>query len=313
MLRVILNRMLWSIPLLLVVTALSFLLISFVPGNPAQAILGPYASEAQVHALSNQLGLNSPVWVQYWTWLHHALEGNLGTSLSTGQSVASLLSVPLKVSLTLVVIATLFAAVVGVSLGVIAATRGGWISRAVEFASVLGLALPGFWFGLILIELFAVDWKLLPPTGFVNFSQSVSGWAEALIMPSVTLSLAGITVIAAQTRDAMLEVLGREFVRVMRANGLSRRSIIYRHALRNAAIPVMTIIGITFVGLLGGSVVVESVFGLPGLGSQLTTAAGDHDIPVLEAIVLYFTVAVIAANLLLDLAYGLLNPKVRAS
>jgi peptide/nickel transport system permease protein len=288
--RLICFRVLWSIPLLWVVSALTFVLVSVVPGNAAQAILGGDASSAQMSSLSQQLGLNQPLWTQYWHWLYRVLHGDLGTSLVTGQSVTSMLNSRLTVSLTLIIGGTLVASVFGVFFGVWAATRGGVLGRLVEVGGVVGLAVPNFWLALVLIELFAVTVRIFP-----------------------AIAAVGMTIIAVQTRDSMMEVLRRDFVLVLEANGISRRSVLYRHALRNAAIPVVTVIGITFVGLLGASVLVESVFALPGLGSGLSTAASQHDIPVIQGAVIYFTLVVVAVNLLVDLAYALLNPRMRVS
>jgi len=311
--KLVLYRVLWSVPLLWVVSLLTFVLISLVPGNAAQAILGGNASAAQMSALRGQLGLGQPLWTQYGHWLGRAIRGDLGTSLVTGQSVGSILGSRLTVSLTLIIGGTLVASAVGVLFGIWAATRGGALGRLVEVGAVVGLAVPNFWLGLVLIELFAVSVRIFPATGFVSFGQSPADWALSLVLPVVAIAAVGMTIIAVQTRDSMLEVLRRDFVRVLEANGIPRRSIVYRHVLRNAAIPVVTVIGITFVGLLGASVLVESVFALPGLGAELTTASAQHDIPVIQGAVLYFTLIVIVVNLLVDITYGLLNPRARVS
>ena len=313
MIKLVLYRVLWSVPLLWVVSLLTFVLISLVPGNAAQAILGGNASAAQMSALRGQLGLGQPLWTQYGHWLGRAIRGDLGTSLVTGQSVGSILGSRLTVSLTLIIGGTLVASAVGVLFGIWTATRGGALGRLVEVGAVVGLAVPNFWLGLVLIELFAVSVRIFPATGFVSFGQSPADWALSLVLPVVAIAAVGMTIIAVQTRDSMLEVLRRDFVRVLEANGIPRRSIVYRHVLRNAAIPVVTVIGITFVGLLGASVLVESVFALPGLGAELTTASAQHDIPVIQGAVLYFTLIVIVVNLLVDITYGLLNPRARVS
>jgi peptide/nickel transport system permease protein len=311
--RLVLHRVVWSIPLLGVVSGLTFVLISLVPGNAAQAILGGDASAAQMSVLRRQLGLDQPLWTQYGHWLGRAVHGNLGTSLVTGQSVTSILGSRLTVSLTLIIGGTLVASVAGVLFGIWAATRGGVLGRLVEVGAVLGLAIPNFWLALVLIELFAVSMRIFPAIGLVPFGQDPVQWGRSLVLPVAAIAAVGMTIIAVQTRDSMLEVLRRDFVRVLEANGIPRRSVVYRHVLRNAAIPVVTVIGITFVGLLGASVLIESVFALPGLGSALATAAAQHDIPVIQGAVLYFTLVVIVVNLLVDVTYGLLNPRARVA
>ena len=313
MLKLILRRVLWSIPLLLVASLLTFVLVSLIPGNPAQAILGVTATPAQVAALQKQLGLDQSLWAQYWHWLTHALGGDLGSSLITGQAVTSYLGQRLSATLDLIVGGTLVAAALGLILGVLAATRGGWTGRLVQLGAVLGLAVPNFWLALLLIELFAVVIAVLPATGYVPFTQSSGLWLRSLVLPVTAIAAGATTFIAVQTRDAMLEAFRRDFVRVLAANGIPRRSVVWRHALRNAAIPVVTSIGVTFVGLFGGTVLVESVFAIPGLGSGLATAASQHDIPVIQGTVVCFTLIVVVVNLLVDIAYGFLDPRVRVS
>jgi peptide/nickel transport system permease protein len=307
--RMILRRIAISIPLVFIVSMFTFVLVALIPGNIARYLLGPTATQDQIVTLSKQMGLNRPVLVQYWEWWTKALHGDLGSSLTTGQSVTTTLAHPLVVSLNLITLSVLLTAVVGISFGVIAAVRGGWIGRVVDIAATIGLAIPSFWIGLELIELFAVKWRLLPATGFVPFSQSPLEWARSLLLPVLSIAVGGITVIAVQTRDSMLDTLGRSFIRVLQANGFSRRSIIYRHALRNAALPVVTVLAIIFVVLLGASVFAEQIFSLPGMGSALISSVSEHNFPVIQGIVLYFTLIVVAVNLLTDIAYGLLNPR----
>ena len=313
MTRLIVKRLLWSVPLLLIASALSFVLLSLASGNPAAVILGPTASAAQLRQLTAQLGLNDPIWVQYWHWLDAALHGNLGTSLIDGQPVTTMLAPRVTISLTLVLGATLLASVLGVTLGVLAAIRGGPSGRVLEVTSVFGFAIPDFVLGLVLIEALAVAARVFPASGFVSFFQSPDAWLKSLVLPWTALGLGVMTIVAVQTRDAMREALRSPFIRVLEANGISRRSVLFKHALRSAAIPLVTVVGIVVVALLGGSVLIESVFALPGLGSALATAATQHDIPVVQGVVLYFTLIVVAVNLLLDVVYGLLNPRVRAA
>jgi len=310
-LSLIARRLVWALPLLLVVSALSFVLVSLVPGDPARAILGPDASQAQYLLLRRQLGLDQPLYLQYYDWLRGVVHGNLGISLFTGEPVTTILNQRLGVSLTLIAAALLVAAVAGVALGTLSAVRGGRLGRAVDAVAMLGLAVPSFWLALLLIAVFAVGVPLFPATGWVPFSTSPAGWLHALVLPVATLAFSALTIIVVQTRDAMLDVLSRDFIQVLRANGFPARSILLRHALRNAAIPVVTVLGIIFIGLLTATVLVETVFALPGLGSQAVEAATQHDLPVIQGEVLYFTVIVVLVNLLTDVAYGLLDPRVR--
>jgi peptide/nickel transport system permease protein len=313
MLRMIGRRILVSVPLLLVVSVIVFWLQALIPGDAALQIGGLEATPAQTAQLRLRLGLDQPLWAQYWHWLDQAVHGSLGTSLINQQNVTGELNGRLPVTLSLVVGATLVATVIGVLLGI--ASSMGWpvIGRVVDVISIGGLAVPSFWLGLLLISLFSVQLGWLPSTGYVSFANSPSDWLESLVLPVAALGLAGVTVIAKQTREAMLDVLQRDFIRNLRANGIPERSIIFRHALRSAAIPVVTISGLVFVGALGGSVVIENVFGLPGLGSLAVTATSSKDIPIILGVAMYFTLLVIAVNLLTDIAYRLINAKVRHS
>jgi peptide/nickel transport system permease protein len=307
----IVRRLITAIPLIVAVTAVTFVLESLVPGDTARAIIGASGSPAAYERLRAQLGLNRPLWYQYGHFLNQLVHGNLGTSVFTGEPVSTLLNQRLPVTLSLVILATLFSAVVGVLLGVISALRGGVIGRAVEVLSLIGLALPSFWIALILVAVFAVTLRAFPATGYVPPTQSVSTWLWALCLPVVALGLAGVAGVAKQTRDSMKDTLARDYIRTLCANGISRRSVIWKHALRNAAIPVVTVVGLVFVGALSAAVFIEAVFVLPGLGSLAVTATNQHDIPVIEGVALYFTVLVVIVNLALDVVYGLLNPKVR--
>jgi len=312
-LRLVARRLLLSVPLVFAVSALTFVLGALTPGNPAYTILGAQATRAELEAVDKQLGFNLPIWMQYWHWLVHAVQGNLGTSLTNSQPVASQLVAQLPVTLSLVIGATLVSTIAGVGLGTISALRPGMTGRATDAFAMLGFAIPNFWLGLVLVEIFALKLHWLPATGYVSFAQSPAGWFESLILPVLTLSAAGVTGIAKQTSDSMRDVLGRDYIDMLRADGLSEPRIIFVHALRNAAIPVVTMIGIFFVGMLGGSVVVENVFGLPGLGSLAVTAASQHDLPVVQGIAVIFCLFVVVVNLIVDIAYGWLNPKVRVS
>lgn len=313
LLVVAIRRVLLAVPLLLAVSLLSFVLEYLTPGDPARAILGVHATTAEYQHLRTELGLNHPLSLQYWDWFRGAIHGNLGVSLYSGEAVTHAVSNRLPVTISLIVGALLVTVIVGVPLGALSAVRGGVIGRAVDALSMLGFALPAFWVGALLIVLFAVDTRWLPATGYVPLSQSLTGWLRSLVLPVGALALNGIAAVARQTREAMLEALGSEYVRVARANGISERSIVLRHALRNSGMRIVTVLGIQAVVLLGGTVLVENVFALPGLGGLLVTAAIQHDVPVVQGIVVCFTLIVVAVNLAIDLSYAWLDPRVRAS
>ena len=313
MLRYLLRRLLLSVPLVFVASILTFIMVALVPGDPAVRILGGGHTAAQYQALDRQLGLQEPILVQYWHWLMNIFHGTLGTSLFTDQSVTSEIGQRLPTTLWLVIGATVVSLVGGVALGLASALWRGPLGRIVDAASWATFAVPNFWLGLILIEFVSVKAGLLPSSGYVPLGQSPGDWLRSLILPVVTLAAAGVTSIAKQTRDAMAEVMSREFVAALRMAGLSRRAILFRHALRNAAIPIITAAGLFTIAMLGGTILVEQVFALPGLGSLVVQAATDHDLPVIEGVVLYFTVIVIALNLLTDLSYAWLNPRVRVA
>jgi peptide/nickel transport system permease protein len=307
------RRLALSLPLLLIVPTVTFLLAALIPGDIARTILGADATRAQYEQLRQSLGLNEPLLTRYLEWLGSALHGNLGTSLFWQQPVTSLLDSRLQVTLSLVIGSTAVAAVVGVGLGVMAALRAGAPGKIVDAIALTGLAVPNFFLGLLLITWFAVTLRLFPATGYVPVSQSPTGWLASIALPVITLAVPGIAVIAKQTRDAMREALDRPFIRTLRAAGVPGRSIIGKHALRNAAIPVVTVTGLIFIGSLSGTVLVEMVFALPGLGGLVVQATTQHDLPLIQGVAVYFTVAVIVVNLLVDLTYSWLDPRVRVS
>lgn len=309
--RFVLRRLALAVPLLFVVSALAFVLVSLIPGDAATEILGLSAPPSSYAKLRHTLGLNLPVYDQYWHWLEHAVRGDLGASLFTDQKVTQMVDARLPVTLSLIGCSLLLSAVVGVGLGMLSALRGGVLGRILDAVSMLGYAMPSFWIGAVLIVLFAVKLGWLPAIGYVPLAQSPGLWLRSLALPVIALALHAVAVIAKQTRVAMLDVLGSEYIRMARASGISERSINFRHALRNAAPVVVTVLGVEFVILLGGTVFVESVFALPGLGSLAVSTTIQHDLPLVEGIVVYFTVIVIIVNLLIDLMYMWLNPRVR--
>ncbi|MBV1705937.1 MAG: ABC transporter permease [Hyphomicrobiales bacterium] len=311
MIRLILHRLLVSIPLLLAVTLLTYVLDSFAPGDVAATLPQGQTSLKAYLALRHKLGLDQPVMQQYGHWLWRALHGDLGTSYFSGERVVNLLNQRLGVTLSIVVGVLIVCVSAGLLLGALSALRGGIVGRTIDILSIAGLAFPSFWVALILIEVFAVKLEWLPAIGYTSIFASPRLWLMSLVLPVLAVALHSITSIAKQTRDAMGEVMGRDFIRALRASGLSETSVIWKHGLRNAALPVVTVIGLVMISALGSTVFVERIFVLPGLGSLAVEAATNSDIALLQGATLYFTLIVIAINLAVDVSYGWLNPKVR--
>ena len=316
MLRQTVRWLVSSLVLLFVITALTFVLALMAPGDAAKAILssqsGSYTTQ-QYQQMRHALGIDQPLPVQYWHWLDGVLHGSLGADLFSGQPVTLELNARLGPSLSIIAGTVILSGLVGVSLGIVSALRGGALGRLVDVVSLAGLAFPNFWLALVLLELLAVKVQVFPATGYAPLSAGPGPWLRSIALPVLALSAGGVAFVAKQTRDSLSEVMARDFVVMLRARGLSRRSVVLRHALRNAAIPVVTVLGLLLVGLLGGTVLIENVFSIPGLGQEAVTAAGSHDLPVIEGVAFYFTVVVVIVNLLVDVSYRLLNPRMRES
>ena len=300
-----------SVLLLFAVTALTFVLASLSPGSAVQAVLGNQTSYTprQYQQVTHELGLDQPLPVQYWHWVSNLLHGSLGSDLFSGQPIIQALDARLGASLSLILGTVVVAGTLGVSAGVLSAVRGGVLGKLLDAGVVTGFAIPNFWLALVLIELLAVKVRAFPATGYVPFGTDPSRWLASIALPVITLAIGTTAFVARQTRDSMLDVLSREFIVALRARGVPMRSILVKHALRNAAIPVVTTLGVLFVGLLGGTVFIENVFAVPGLGQQVVNASNTHDLPMIEGVAFYFTVIVVAINLLVDLSYRVLNPQ----
>jgi peptide/nickel transport system permease protein len=305
------QRIALSLVLLWVVVTFTFLLLQFVPGDPAAVILGGQGTPAQIAHVRAELGLNKPLVDQYGKWLGSVVHGDLGRSVISGESVSNILNARAPVTLSLAIAAMIVSIVVGVGLGVLAAVRGGWVDRTVRFGVVLGAAMPNFWLGALLVLIFSVWLGLLPSVGYTSVFSAPVSWARYMVLPIAAVAATSIAGVARQTRASMSVAMESEYVQTLRGVGLSRRSIVYKHALRNASLPIVTVVGWLFVGLLGGAVLVEQVFALPGLGQATVQAISTNDIPVLQGLVIYTTVIVLIVNLLIDSTSAWLNPKVR--
>ncbi len=311
MLKTILNRLIASIALLVLVPTIVFFVQAISPLNVGRSVLGLNATQHQVNAFNANLGLDHSLVHRYFDWLGNAVHGNLGVSYTTQQSVSQILAPRVGVSLSLIIGALLVFTIFGTLLGVLSATGGRVTGKIMDTVSTIGIAVPNFWLAVILATIFAVELKILPATGYVAPDQNFGVWITSLILPVVALAFAGITAVAKQTRDQMLLALDSPYTRSLRANGVSELSLVYKHALRNAAGPVVTMLGTIFVGALSGTVVVENIFVLPGLGSQALESALQGDLPVIQGIAVYFTIIVVIVNVLVDIANALLNPRVR--
>lgn len=301
------------IALLFIVTALVFLLQSLVPGDAARSILGTSGNDQLYHQLRDQLGLDLPVWQQYANYWAQVLHGSFGTTLATGQPVLTALLDRLPVTLSLVTLSTLVSATIGILLGVAAAAGRGVIRAAADVAALSGVAFPNFWLAILLVLVFAVTIPLFPATGYTAFEESPTEWLRSLVLPVIALAIGGIGLIAKTTRDGMRRSLTSDFARTLRANGVREASIVWRHGLKNSALNVLPVVSVVFIASLGGSVLVENVFALNGLGSLVVSAVTGHEIYLVLGVAVLFTLLVGAINLVVDLLCGVFDPRLKAS
>lgn len=311
LLKLVLRRLLMAIPLVLLVSALSFTLTSLLPGSPAQVILGLNATPEAVAELNAKMGFDKPLWEQYVSWLAGALHGDLGDSFTSGVPVTDLIASRLPPTLALVIGGTLVTAVGGVAIGVYSARRPNTKGRIADVFQLLGMAIPNFWLGLVLIQIFAVDLRLFPVSGYVRFETSPWDWFRSLVLPLAALSIPMVTGIAKQTRDGVRDALSSEYVKALRACGTPEWRVIYLHALKNASIPILTYVGLLFIGLVSGTIFIETVFGYPGLGGLAQTATQNQDLLLVQGVALVYCLVAVGCNLVTDIAYGLVNPKAR--
>ncbi len=307
-------RVLGILCTLWIVSVLVFGLQQLLPGDPAVVLAGEDRSPETVAAIRQLWRLDEPIWVQYGHWLGRVLQGDLGQSMRLNMSVAELLAQKLPVTLQLASMALLIAILIGVVGGVAAAARpGSWIDQGVNLVALVGLSIPNFWLGILLIMLVSVQWGLLPASGHVDFFADPLANLKAMIMPAFVLGTGVAAVLMRHTRSAMLEVLRSDYVRTARAKGLPERRVIVRHAVRNAMLPVITLGALEFGQLLGGSVLTEFVFTVPGIGKLIVDSVFNRDYAVVQGVVLCSAATYIALNQLADLAYAWLDPRLRGS
>jgi peptide/nickel transport system permease protein len=306
------RRLLATLPVLLIVSVLVFLMLRLTPGDPAAVLAGDAASVEQIEQIRSQLGLNRPVPVQYAVWLGHLLLGDLGQSYYYKTEVTTLIAQRLEPTLSLATLTICIAVAVAVPLGVLAAWRhGGLLDRTLMGLSVLGFSIPVFVLAYLLIWLVALKLGWLPVQGYKRIGEGLGPWLRHLLLPAVTLSVIYVALIARVTRASVLETLGEDYIRTARAKGLPELKVLLRHALANAAVPIATVIGIGIALLIGGVVVTESVYAIPGLGRLTVDAVLARDFPTIQGVILFFSVVYVLVNLLVDMSYVFFDPRIR--
>jgi peptide/nickel transport system permease protein len=312
MLNFLLRRGLATVPVLMIVAVIVFLLLRMTPGDPAAAIAGDSASALDIERIRAQLGLNDSIVSQFVTWLGHVLRGDLGYSFFYKMSVTQLIGQRLEPTLSVAAVTVVLTVLIAVPLGVLAASRrGGWLDRFIMGASVLGFSVPVFVAGYLMIWLFSMQLGWLPSQGYSRIADGMGPWLRNLVLPCVTLAVTYAALIARVTRAAVSEALTEDYVRTARAKGISEWRMLMRHALANAAVPIATIIGLSVAGLIGGVVVTETIYAIPGLGQLTVDAVLSRDYPLIQGITLFFSLVYVVVNLLVDLSYLLLDPRIR--
>jgi peptide/nickel transport system permease protein len=312
MLGYLLRRVFAAIPVMGVVALVVFLLLRLTPGDPAAVLAGDNATPAQLERIRTSLGLNEPLYIQFVTWIGKLLHGDLGVSLISNVPVLKMIGQRVEPSISLAVATIILSVLVAVPLGVIAAWKQGtWIDRFVMGLSVLGFSVPVFVIGYVLMQIFAIDHRWLPVQGYKSIFDGFGPFFQRLVLPTLSLSFIYVALIARMTRTSMLDVLGEDYVRTARAKGIGEIPVLFRHALRNAAVPVITVIGTGFALLISGVVVTESVFNIPGIGRLTVDAVLARDYPVIQAMILLTSLLYVTINLLIDVAYTLLDPRIR--
>jgi peptide/nickel transport system permease protein len=312
MTRFITRRLLLTIPVLLLVSVIVFTLINMIPGDPALVMAGLEAGKDAVEALRIQMGLNRPLAVRYLIWLNHMLHGDLGKSVRDGQPVLDILLLKLPVTIELAAVAMLISWTIAIPAGVLAAwKRRSVIDYTATTVALAGISIPNFWLGIMLIYLFAVNLRWLPPSGYIEPWLDLTRNIKLMIMPATVLGTALAALVMRLLRSSMLEVMGTEFIRTAQAKGLSDRLVIARHALKNAMIPVATVMGLQLGGLLGGAVITETIFAVPGIGRLAVESILTRDYPIVQGVVLFSAVAIVFVNFTVDIVYSVLDPRIR--
>ena len=308
----IFKRVLAVIPILIFVGIATFSLVHIAPGDAANIMAGDYAGPDDVKLIRAELGLDKPVATQFVEWASRTLRGDFGKSIYSGRTVAELVSQRLEPTISLTIVGGIFAVLLGIPLGVFAAWRAGsrW-DRGIQIFAAMGISVPGFWLGFIFILLFAVYFRWFPVIGYVSVTEDFTGWIRSITLPVSLLAISGSSIIIRMTRGSILEVLREDFIRTARAKGLANRAVLFRHALRAGAIPIITVIGMLAGALITGVVVTETVFTIPGLGRLVAETVQNRDFPVVQSMLMLLAAFYVFINLMVDLAYVFFDPRVR--
>lgn len=308
----IVRRLVSMIPVLLIVGVVIFFLIHLTPGDPAAVILGSSATAEQVASLRHELGLDAPLFAQFFVWAGRVVTGHLGESIYSHQPVSTVLATHLAPTISLTAIAFVLGILIAVPTALLAVwKRNTLLDSAFMSVSILGVSIPNFWLALVLILVVSVQLKLLPVSGYVPIEQGFWPWLSHLLLPAFVLAVQQAALTARMLRDGMLEVVHQDYIRTARAKGLGERQVIAKHAFLNAMVPTITVVGVSLAKLLGGAVVTEQIFVVPGLGNLLVDSLGRRDFPVIQGVILLVALIYLGVNLLVDVAYGLLDPRIR--
>lgn len=313
MITFILKRLGSGIVTLLAVSILVFSLLYVSSGSIARNILGDQATPEQLAVKEAELGLDQPAITRYFSWLTGALQGDLGSSWFTSEPVADALATRIPVTMTMVVVAMILIAIIATLIGVAAAVKRGWVDRVVQIGAIIGDSVPGFVIGIILVTILAIQMGLFPATSTISPGVGADAWVLSLTLPVIALLINGVTGGAQQIRSAVIKQLERDYVRTLRSRGIGEREVLFKHVLRSAAPAGLTVLSLQLIGMLGGVVIIEQIFALPGMGPLAVAATSQSDQPVVMGVVMYTVAVVIVVNLIVDLLNGWLNPKVRAS
>lgn len=306
-----LKKLLSLVVTLFLISIVTFGVFQILPGDPASIVLGPDADPLQLEALRQSMGVDAPLLTRYTDWLGDALTGDLGESFRFHMPVSELLLSRIPVTASLALISLIFTLLIGIPLGLFIASHKGICGKVISAFSQLGIAIPSFWMGILLVLLFAVTLGLLPSNGYVTFAENPANWLRSLLLPSLSIAFGTSAVLIRYLKTAMLDELPKHYVQTARSKGLSERIVIRKHVFKNALIPTVTILGMLVIDILGGSIITENVFNIPGLGNLIITAINSRDLPLIQALVLYLGTIVVVFNFIVDMLYSVIDPRIR--